>query len=108
MQAGDYEGAIEAIDEYLLSEPNNTIGLHVKAHIYEQEGDLESAYDTWLLAARVSTLDTRARIKAQELGGILGRQVPQELLTAQGQLLEQEGKLMVPESALGGKKPAVR
>jgi tetratricopeptide (TPR) repeat protein len=106
MQAGDYEGAIEAIDEFLSTDPNDTIGLHVKAHIYEQAGDLESAFDAWMLAARVSTMDTRAAVKAQELATRIGRELPPELLTAQGKLQEHQGGLNVPDAALGGRRPA--
>lgn len=72
MQAGKYDEAIRAIDRYLEVEPNGTIALHVKAHIYEQAGREREALDVWRLAARLSALDHQARRKANELAAKLG------------------------------------
>ncbi len=98
MEAGKYNEAVGELDRYLEVEPNCLIGLHVKAHIYEQAGELEKALETWRLAARISALDHHARRKVSELSAQLGLEVPPEEL-APSYLLEQQaapGRMEVP------------
>ena len=96
MQAGKYDEAIQRINKYLEIEPNGLIALHVKAHIYEQAGRTQEAFDTWRIAARLSSMDQQARRKTNELAAKLGIPLtPQE--QAPSYLMQQQGqKLQVP------------
>lgn len=95
MQAGKYDEALKAIDAYLKTEPNGTIGLHVKAHIYEQAGRWNEALDTWRVSARVSSTDQLARRRIGELSAQLGiPMAPEE--QAPSYLMERPKELAVP------------
>jgi tetratricopeptide (TPR) repeat protein len=74
-EQGDYEAALDAINEYLNAKPNSSLGLHVKGHLAEQAGNIQLAYDTWKLAGDMSALDFFAQSKAVELGRKLGKPV---------------------------------
>jgi len=78
MEAGKYEEAIAELDNYYLSvEPRDVIGQHLKAHIYEEAGNLPKALDMWKLAAETRMLDDLARRKVAQLSEELGLPVPQ-------------------------------
>jgi hypothetical protein len=68
-----YDEAIEEIDRHLAVEPLDTIGLHVRATIYEEAGDLEHAYQAWRNASTRSAVNKRAVFKTRELMRKLGR-----------------------------------
>ena len=76
MEVGQYEQAIAEVNKYLLVEPKSTIGLHLKAHIYEEAGNLEKALDIWKLCAEGAALDDQARRKVADISAQLGRPVP--------------------------------
>ena len=78
MQAGKYDQAIVAIDQFLKTDPNGTIGLHVKAHIYEQAGKQREALETWRVSAKVSSTDQLARYKVTKMSAEMGLPVPAE------------------------------
>ena len=67
-----YDEAIRAIDTYLKADPLDTIGLHVRATIYEESGDLPKALAAWRDANRRSAVDKRANEKTKELMRKLG------------------------------------
>ncbi len=75
MEEGDYEGALAMIDQHLEADPRDSIGRHVRAHIYEEAGELENAFQAWQQIADDSPLDDLARRKAAELGTDLGKDV---------------------------------
>ncbi|MGD9497815.1 MAG: tetratricopeptide repeat protein [Armatimonadota bacterium] len=77
LKAGRYEEAARAADEYLTINPTSTLALHLKAHIYEQAGDLEKALEYWALAAKTYALNHYARYKVAELCERLGWPVPE-------------------------------
>ncbi len=77
MEEGRYDEAIAHLDRYLTIEPTSTIGLHVKAHIYEEAGDLVRAREQWRLAAETMALNHHARYKVAELSSKLGLPVPE-------------------------------
>lgn len=76
MEQGRYDEAVAQIDKWLLVEPNNTLGLHMKGKILEEAGRYEEAFDTWKLAAESSALNAHAQTKVVELANKLGREVP--------------------------------
>ncbi len=76
MEAGRYDEAIAEVNKYLTVEPKNRIALHLKAHIYEQAGNLAKALDMWKLAAETAALDDLARRKVADISAQLGRPVP--------------------------------
>ncbi len=90
-EAGDYDAALDAINEYVLAQPRSTLGLHMKGYVAEQAGRLRLAYDTWKLAADTSALDFLAQRKVVELGHQLG--IPVED-TAQYLYMQRVGKEM--------------
>ena len=75
LEAGDYDGALALIDQYLEVEPEGTIALHMRAHILEEAGRLEEAFDAWQRSADAMALDDLARRKVAELGAVLGKDV---------------------------------
>ncbi len=75
LEAGDYEGALALLNQYLEVDPSDVIGRHVRAHILEEAGRLEEAYDAWQQMSDSSALDDLARRKAAELGTALGKDV---------------------------------
>ena len=75
MEAGDYDGALALINQYLEIEPKGSIALHMRAHILEEAGRLEEAFDAWKHAADEFALDDLARRKVVELGTVLGKDV---------------------------------
>jgi tetratricopeptide (TPR) repeat protein len=77
MKDGKYDEAIDSIDQYLTVNPSSTLGLHMKAHIYEEAGDLVKARETWQLAAETSALNHHARFKVAELSEALDLPAPQ-------------------------------
>lgn len=77
MEEGRYDEAIAHVDKYLTVAPSNTIALHLKAHIYEQSGDLTRAREQWRLAAETMALNHHARYKVAELSEKLGLPVPE-------------------------------
>jgi tetratricopeptide (TPR) repeat protein len=90
-EQGSYGEALNAINEYLLAQPTSSLGLHVKAHIAEQAGQLRLAYDTWSLAGNLSALDFLAQRKAVELAQRLGIPVEE---TPQHIYMQRTGKEM--------------
>ncbi len=78
MHEGRYDEAIEAVNDYLAINPSGMIALHLKAHIYEQSGDLRKALQWWQVAADTAALDAQARTKVAELSAELGLPVPEE------------------------------
>jgi len=75
LEAGDYDGALALIDQYLEVEPEGTIALHLRAHILEEAGRLDEAFDGWQRSADAMALDDLARRKVAELGTVLGKDV---------------------------------
>ncbi len=75
MEAGDYDGAIALIDQYLEADPRSPIGLHMRAHIFEEAGRLEEAFAAWQQSADNFAMDDLARRKVAELGTALGKDV---------------------------------
>ena len=77
LEAGDYDGALALIDQYLEICPayEGGIALHMRAHILEEAGRLEEAFDAWQRAADAAALDDLARRKVAELGTALGKDV---------------------------------
>jgi len=77
MEAGQYEQAVAELDNnYLSVEPNDTIGMHLKARIYEEAGQFRKALDVWKLAAESQALNDLARRRVAELSAQLGLPVP--------------------------------
>ena len=76
MEAGKYDEAIAAVDQYLAVDPTDQIGMHLKAHIYEEAGELPRALDAWKVSAAAIVLDDQARRKIAELSEELGLPVP--------------------------------
>ena len=76
MEEGKYDAAVAHIDKWLLVEPNNTLGLHMKAHILEQAKRDDDALEVWKLAAASSALNAHAQTKVVELSQKLGKPVP--------------------------------
>jgi tetratricopeptide (TPR) repeat protein len=77
LDQGRYEEAADAADIYLTISPRATLALHMKAHVYEREGDLEKALESWAIAAETYTLNYHARMKVAELCETLGWPVPE-------------------------------
>ncbi|MEA3402026.1 MAG: tetratricopeptide repeat protein [Armatimonadota bacterium] len=77
MEQGRYDEAIEKADYYLTVNPQSTLALHLKAHIYEEAGQYEKALEQWRLAADVSALNHHAGYKVAELSELLGLPVPE-------------------------------
>jgi tetratricopeptide (TPR) repeat protein len=77
MEEGRYEEALDAVDEYLVIAPTNTLALHMKAHIYEESGNLPEARKQWLIAAESAALNHYARFKVAEISQKLGMAVPE-------------------------------
>ena len=75
LEEGDYDGALALIDQYLEVSPTGKIGLHMRAHILEEAGRLEEAFDAWQRSADAMALDDLARRKVAELGTVLGKDV---------------------------------
>ena len=75
LEEGDYDSALSLIDQFLTTDPFDTIGLHMRAHILEEAGRLEEAFATWKQAADKFALDDLARRKVAELGTALGKDV---------------------------------
>jgi len=75
LQAGDYDGALALIDQYLAIDPKGTIALHMRAHILEKAGRLEEAFAAWKKPADNFALDHLAQRKVAELGTTLGKDV---------------------------------
>ncbi len=73
-----YQEAIAEADKYLAVNPNGTIPLHLKAHIYEQAGDFDKAIQWWHTAGETMALDSYARAKVAQLCAELGRPAPRE------------------------------
>ncbi len=76
LEAGDHDGALQALDRYLQVDPKDVIGNHLRGHIYEQAGDLENALAAWAQARKNLALDDLARRKVAELSAALGQEVP--------------------------------
>jgi len=91
MEEGKYDEAIEEANCYLAVAPNNILPLHLKAHIYEQAGELEKAYKWWSVAGK-SPLNAHARERAARLARQLGKEVPPE----PADIMRQE-QMAVPE-----------
>lgn len=98
MQAGKYDEALAELDKYLEVEPNGLIGLHIKAHIYEEAGRLDKALETWRIAGRLSALDHQAQRRVSELSAQLGVEVPPEEIAPSYLLKQREApaRLEVP------------
>lgn len=85
MEAGKYDEAVAAINKWLLVEPNNTLGLHMKGLILERAGRFDEALEAWQLAASTSSLNAHAQAKVVELSQKLHKPVP---ATAQSLFLQ--------------------
>jgi tetratricopeptide (TPR) repeat protein len=92
MQAGQYDAALTELNYYLLVDPQDVIGNHLKALIYERKGDKRKAYETWRLMGQVHAMDDYARWQAARLAAELGLPAPPE----PRRILEQRGELAVP------------
>ncbi len=77
MEQKKSDEAIDYVDQYLTVNPQGTIALHLKAHIYEQAGQFVKARQQWQLAAETSALNHHARYKVAELSERLGLPVPE-------------------------------
>jgi tetratricopeptide (TPR) repeat protein len=77
MEEGRYDEAIAAIDGYLTINPQSTLALHMKGHIFEQAGDLYRAREQWQLAAETMALNHHARYKVAVLSEQLGLPAPE-------------------------------
>jgi tetratricopeptide (TPR) repeat protein len=78
MMEGRYDEALAELDNYLLVDPDDLIGMHLKALIYERKGDKRKAYDLWTLAGKRRALDDYARWQATRLAAELGLPAPPE------------------------------
>ncbi len=78
MEAGRYDEALHELNYCLLVDPEDVIGLHLKAVIYEEMGDKRKAYDMWRVAGEVRALDDYARWRAAHLAAELGLPPPAE------------------------------
>ncbi len=76
MEEGKYSAALDWMDKIIMADPKNTLALHMKAHIYEMQGNTRKAMETWRLAADTSALNAHAAAKADELAAELGYDVP--------------------------------
>lgn len=76
--AGRYQQALDELHVYLLVDPEDLIGLHLQALIYERMGNKRKAYDIWKLAADTRAMDDYARWRAAELAAELGLPAPPE------------------------------
>lgn len=77
MKEGRHDDAIDSINNYLTVDPNNTLALHMKAHIYESAGELEKSLDVWQQAADTAALNHHARFKVAQLSEALGLPAPE-------------------------------
>jgi tetratricopeptide (TPR) repeat protein len=82
-----YDEALRELEYYLMVDPEDLIGLHFKADLYERMGQKRKAYDIWKLAGEMRALDDYARYRAGLLAAQLGLPVPPE-----------------PRAFMGGKK----
>jgi tetratricopeptide (TPR) repeat protein len=69
---GKYEEALKLVNEWLMYEPYGVIGLHFKAYIYEQMGDLHAALGTYEICSAHNALDSLAERRAVQLREQLG------------------------------------
>lgn len=76
MEEKRYDEAVALIDKWLLVEPNNTLGLHMKGKILEEAGRDEEALAAWRIAAETSALNAHAQTKVVQLSQKLGKPVP--------------------------------
>lgn len=103
-EEGRYDEAIEEMDRYLKVEPLDTIGLHVRATIYEESGDLENAYLAWRDASTRSSMNKRSVSKTRELMRKLG--LPEEEIAQITPTFEHD--LEAAYKPLGSPTPAER
>ncbi len=66
-KAKQYDAALNELNYYMLVSPQDQIGLHLQATIYEARGDKRKAYDTWMLAGHARAMDDFARYRANAL-----------------------------------------
>lgn len=71
-QEGKYKDALKLVNEWLMYEPYNVIGLHFKAYIYEQMKDLPAALGTYEICSAHNALDSLSERRAVELREKLG------------------------------------
>ncbi len=75
MEAGDYQAALATLQRHIDVDPEDTIAIHFRAHIYEEAGDLDAALEAWQMAVENFSLDDLARRKVAELSVALGKPV---------------------------------
>ena len=73
-EQGEYDKAIDEINESLSVDANSTLPMHMKAYIYEQSGQMEEALAAWSLPAE-QALNHHAKTKVVELSRKLGKEV---------------------------------
>jgi len=83
MEAGQYNQALSAAEEYLLVNPNDRLPLTLKAVILERAGRYAEALQVWKLAATIP-LNWAAERKVIELSRRLGQPIPLGCLDEQG------------------------
>ncbi len=95
MLAGKYEQALKELEYYLIVDPNDVIGNHLKATIYERMGELRKAYETWKMMGETHALNDYARWRAAQLAERLGLPAPPEPRLRLEEQLRKQG-LAVP------------
>jgi len=78
MEQGKHEEALTAVQYYLNVEPEDRIGLHLKATIYEAKGDLPGALKVWQEAASALSLNWYAERQVARLSSKLGLPAPMD------------------------------
>ncbi|MGD9519792.1 MAG: tetratricopeptide repeat protein [Armatimonadota bacterium] len=78
MKAGRFDEALRELQYYMLVDPQDVIGMHLQALIYERKGDKRKAYDLWKLAGESRAMDDYARWRAAKLAVELGLPAPAE------------------------------
>ena len=83
MEAGRYDEALAALEEYLVVDPEDRLPLGLKATILERAGRYAEALQAWKLAAGIP-LNWQAERKVIALSGRLGQPLPLGCLDEEG------------------------
>jgi len=103
MEQERYEEALESLQYYLNVDPEDRIGLHLKATIYERMGDKRKALLAWEEAASTYALNWYAERQAWRLRRQLGLPLPTDVVFLPS---APEAQARRP-SAAGGPPPGV-
>ncbi|MCX7599930.1 MAG: tetratricopeptide repeat protein [Armatimonadetes bacterium] len=87
-----YDEALKELEYYLMVDPEDLIGLHFKADLYERMGQKRKAHDIWKMAGEMRALDDYARYRASLLAAELGLPAPPQPRA----LMETKKELAVP------------